>query len=127
MMTEACVCPGISQHRGAGFVAIENFCAAINQHLWNPFMLNGNSVLSLLEGYSYPGDANFIPEIGEGDASASELKKRQKFCLCDTSTQPADNSCAVVIGEDEGRHQWIRKVFFEGHQHLPVAFCPERG
>src|SRR3954453_6174500 len=127
MMTEPGVRFFVPQHWGAALVAIENFSAQVDQDLWNPFMLNGNSVLSLLERYFYPGDANFIAEIGEGNAPASELKKHQKFCLCETSTQPADDSCAVVIGEDEGGHQWIREVFFEGHQHLPVAFCPERG
>src|SRR5512139_437581 len=127
MRTEPGVRFFVPQHRGAALVTIENFSAPVNQGLRNPPMLNGNRVFSLFKRNSYPGYPDLIPKIGKGNASASKLKKCQQFCLCDTTAQPADDSCAVMIGEDEGGYQRFGKMFFERHQHLTKAFRPERG
>ncbi len=85
--TEARVRFFIPQHRRSALIAIEDFNALINQELRNPVMLNRYSIFSLFQRNSYSGYPNLVPEIGERNASACELKQRQQFRLFNTSSQ----------------------------------------
>ena len=81
MMTETGVRFRIPQHWRSALVAIENFDTSVNQGWGIQSCCLAMASFPCLSGYSYPGYADLIPEIGEWNASASELKKREQFAF----------------------------------------------